>query len=130
MWGQSSCGARTPACRVHTRVNALLGEHYGRITVGGPLRCSTQVTADDALVGASAADLGGCPSMRSNWSDIGKTKRDRARAPVLRNQMDTAPMGIANSSRVYETWLGKRLRLLPTDFQRKHQAMAQDLFPF
>jgi hypothetical protein len=39
-------------------------------------------------------------------------------------------MGIAKSTRAYETWLGKRLRLLPTDLQRKHQAMAQDLFPF
>ena len=39
-------------------------------------------------------------------------------------------MGIAKATRAYETWLGKHLRLLPADLQRKHQAMAQDLFPF
>src|SRR5271170_234427 len=41
-----------------------------------------------------------------------------------------AVMGIAKATRAYETWLGKHLRLLPADLQRKHQAMAQDLFSF
>jgi uncharacterized protein (DUF2252 family) len=39
-------------------------------------------------------------------------------------------MGIAKATRAYETWLGKHIRLLPADLQRKHQAMAQDVFPF
>jgi hypothetical protein len=39
-------------------------------------------------------------------------------------------MGIAKSTRVYETWLGKRIRVVPADLRRKHQAMAQDVFPF
>jgi uncharacterized protein (DUF2252 family) len=39
-------------------------------------------------------------------------------------------MGIAKSTRAYETWLGKRIRVVPADLRRKHQAMAQDVFPF
>ncbi len=39
-------------------------------------------------------------------------------------------MGIAKATRAYETWLGKRIRILPADLRRKHQAMAQDVFPF
>jgi uncharacterized protein (DUF2252 family) len=39
-------------------------------------------------------------------------------------------MGIAKATRAYETWLGKRIRVLPADLRRKHQAMAQDVFPF
>jgi len=39
-------------------------------------------------------------------------------------------MGIAKATRAYETWLGKHIRVLPADLQRKHQAMAQDVFPF
>jgi hypothetical protein len=39
-------------------------------------------------------------------------------------------MGIAKATRAYETWLGRHIRLLPADLQKKHQAMAQDVFPF
>ncbi len=39
-------------------------------------------------------------------------------------------MGIAKATRAYEAWLAKHIRLLPADLQRKHQAMAQDAFPF
>ena len=39
-------------------------------------------------------------------------------------------MGIAKATSAYETWLGRRIRLLPADLRRKHQAMAQDVFPF
>jgi hypothetical protein len=39
-------------------------------------------------------------------------------------------MNIVKATRSYETWLGKRISLLPGDLQKKHQAMAQDLFPF
>ncbi len=39
-------------------------------------------------------------------------------------------MNIVKATRSYETWLGRHLHLLPGDLQRKHQAMAQDLFPF
>jgi uncharacterized protein (DUF2252 family) len=39
-------------------------------------------------------------------------------------------MGIAKATRAYETWLGRRIRVLPADLRRKHQAMAQDVFPF
>src|SRR5205085_11402927 len=30
----------------------------------------------------------------------------------------------------YEVWLGKRITLLAADLERKHAAMAQDVFPF
>jgi hypothetical protein len=39
-------------------------------------------------------------------------------------------MGIAKATREYEAWLGKHIRLLPADLRHKHQAMAQDVFPF
>ncbi len=39
-------------------------------------------------------------------------------------------MGIVKTTREYETWLGRRIRLLPADLRRKHQAMAEDVFPF
>src|ERR1700722_19968066 len=39
-------------------------------------------------------------------------------------------MNIAQATRSFQTWLPKHIRLLPTDLQRKHQAMAQDVFPF
>jgi uncharacterized protein (DUF2252 family) len=39
-------------------------------------------------------------------------------------------MNIAKATREYEAWLAKHIRLLPADLQRKHQAMAQDVFPF
>ena len=39
-------------------------------------------------------------------------------------------MGIVKATREYEAWLGKHIRLLPADLRKKHQAMAQDLFPF
>ena len=39
-------------------------------------------------------------------------------------------MNIVKATRGYETWLAKHIRLLPADLQRKHQAMAQDVFPF
>ena len=44
--------------------------------------------------------------------------------------MVDAMMGIAKATLAYETWLGKHIRLLPADLERKHQAMAQDMFPF
>ena len=39
-------------------------------------------------------------------------------------------MGIAKATRAYETWLARHIPLLPADLQKKHQAMAQDIFPF
>jgi hypothetical protein len=42
----------------------------------------------------------------------------------------TKIMGIVKATRSYETWLANHIRLLPADLQRKHQAMAEDLFPF
>jgi hypothetical protein len=39
-------------------------------------------------------------------------------------------MKIAKATRSYEAWLGKRITLLPPDLERKHAAMAQDVFPF
>jgi uncharacterized protein (DUF2252 family) len=39
-------------------------------------------------------------------------------------------MGVVKATREYETWLGKHIRLLPADLRRKHQAMAEDVFPF
>jgi len=39
-------------------------------------------------------------------------------------------MGIVKATRSYEAWLARRLRLLPADLGRKHQAMAEDVFPF
>ncbi len=39
-------------------------------------------------------------------------------------------MGIAKATRAYETWLGRHIQLLPADLRKKHQAMAQDVFPF
>lgn len=39
-------------------------------------------------------------------------------------------MGIVKATRAYETWLGRHIRLLPSDLQKKHQAMAQAMFPF
>jgi hypothetical protein len=39
-------------------------------------------------------------------------------------------MKIAKATRGYEAWLGKRITLLTPDLERKHTAMAQDVFPF
>src|SRR5579862_8010705 len=39
-------------------------------------------------------------------------------------------MKIAKATQTYEAWLGKRITLLPADLKRKHEAMAQDVFPF
>jgi hypothetical protein len=44
--------------------------------------------------------------------------------------MVDAMMGIAKATLAYETWLAKHIRLLPADLARKHQAMAEDMFPF
>jgi hypothetical protein len=38
--------------------------------------------------------------------------------------------GIVKATRAYEKWLAGHIRLLPADIQRKHRAMAQDVFPF
>jgi uncharacterized protein (DUF2252 family) len=37
---------------------------------------------------------------------------------------------IAKATSSYETWLGKRITLLPADIKRKHTAMSEDVFPF
>ena len=39
-------------------------------------------------------------------------------------------MKIAKATRNYEVWLGKRITLVARDLERKHAAMAQDVFPF
>jgi hypothetical protein len=39
-------------------------------------------------------------------------------------------MNIVKATRDYEKWLAGYLHLLPGDLRRKHQFMAQDLFPF
>ncbi|HLG97728.1 MAG TPA: DUF2252 family protein [Bryobacteraceae bacterium] len=39
-------------------------------------------------------------------------------------------MKIAKATRSYEAWLGKRINLLAPDLDRKHAAMAADVFPF
>jgi hypothetical protein len=39
-------------------------------------------------------------------------------------------MKIAKATRSYEAWLGKRINLIETDLERKHAAMAADVFPF
>jgi hypothetical protein len=39
-------------------------------------------------------------------------------------------MGIVKATREYEAWLGGHIRLLPADLRRKHEAMAEDVFPF
>jgi hypothetical protein len=39
-------------------------------------------------------------------------------------------MKIAKATQNYEAWLGKWITLLPADLKRKHEAMAQDVFPF
>ena len=39
-------------------------------------------------------------------------------------------MDIVKATRGYERWLGGHIRLLPADIQKKHQAMAEDVFPF
>src|SRR5579862_2777695 len=39
-------------------------------------------------------------------------------------------MNIVKATRAYETWLATHIRVLPADLKRKHQAMAQDVFPF
>ena len=39
-------------------------------------------------------------------------------------------MNIVKATSAYETWLARHIRVLPADLQRKHQAMAQDVFPF
>ncbi len=39
-------------------------------------------------------------------------------------------MNIVKATRNYEAWLAKYIPLLPADLQRKHRAMAQDVFPF
>jgi uncharacterized protein (DUF2252 family) len=39
-------------------------------------------------------------------------------------------MNIVKATRAYETWLAGYIRLLPADLRRKHQAMAEDVFPF
>ncbi|HEV8038394.1 MAG TPA: DUF2252 family protein [Bryobacteraceae bacterium] len=39
-------------------------------------------------------------------------------------------MKITKATQSYEAWLGKRITLLAVDLKRKHEAMAQDVFPF
>jgi len=39
-------------------------------------------------------------------------------------------MKIAKATQSYETWLGRRIVLLPADLKRKHAAMAAGVFPF
>ncbi len=39
-------------------------------------------------------------------------------------------MKIGKATRSYETWLAKQIDLLPADLERKHAAMAADVFPF
>jgi len=39
-------------------------------------------------------------------------------------------MKIAKATQSYEAWLSKLVKLLPADIQRKHSAMAGDVFPF
>jgi Uncharacterized protein conserved in bacteria (DUF2252) len=39
-------------------------------------------------------------------------------------------MKIAKATRSYETWLAKQIDLVPADLERKHAAMAADVFPF
>ena len=39
-------------------------------------------------------------------------------------------MKISKATSGYETWLAKHLTILPADLKRKHQAMAEDVFPF
>jgi hypothetical protein len=39
-------------------------------------------------------------------------------------------MRIAKATQDYETWLRKRITLLPADLKRKHAAMREDVFPF
>ena len=39
-------------------------------------------------------------------------------------------MKIGKATQSYESWLSKRIKLLPADLERKHTAMAQDVFPF
>jgi hypothetical protein len=39
-------------------------------------------------------------------------------------------MKITKASQSYEAWLGKRIDLLETDLKKKHEFMAQDVFPF
>jgi uncharacterized protein (DUF2252 family) len=39
-------------------------------------------------------------------------------------------MSIVKATRDYEKWLSGHIRLLPADLRRKHQAMAEDVFPF
>src|SRR5271169_634433 len=39
-------------------------------------------------------------------------------------------MKIAKASQNYEAWLAKRITLLEADLDRKHAAMAADVFPF
>ena len=39
-------------------------------------------------------------------------------------------MKIGKATSSYEAWLGKRITLLALDLERKHAAMAQDVFPF
>ncbi|HYL38160.1 MAG TPA: DUF2252 family protein [Bryobacteraceae bacterium] len=39
-------------------------------------------------------------------------------------------MNIAKASRNYEAWLAKHIDLIEADLERKHAAMAEDVFPF
>lgn len=39
-------------------------------------------------------------------------------------------MKIGKATESYEAWLGKRIEILESDLEKKHQAMATDVFPF
>ena len=39
-------------------------------------------------------------------------------------------MNIRQATEAYESWLGKRLTLLPSELELKHQRMAESPFPF
>ncbi|SRR5579864_6333900 len=39
-------------------------------------------------------------------------------------------MNIVKATKRYEQWLGKLIRIIPADLDRKHQAMSADTFPF
>jgi len=51
-------------------------------------------------------------------------------AESLQMSRQISTTDIRQATRSYEQWLSGHIRLIPADLKRKHEAMAQDVFPF
>src|SRR2546423_13450224 len=59
-----------------------------------------------------------------------RDRRNKGAEDSFGRKVGSRTMRIAKATERYESWLGKRLTLLPEDVELKHKEMASALFPF